>query len=263
MRKVQILYVVIVLFATVTLNAQEYYVAFSTGLNIRKTPSLQAEILGKIPYATKVKTDIYKKDTVKVMVDGMTGYWTPVNYQGKNGYVLDAYLISIPPPKAGTKTMGDYLLQLSPKFGNKMEFKSNTTAKSISESGYVLTKQLYKNGIEWNGYTSWEYHSNTYFFPISQGIKVSDMFLIIRQINEFQHIFSEKDAFPTENKKIKKKPKYSTTEEDFDIKVEVESFGGTEKIIMKLHVDYIDGSNNTLEIFLLDGQMVVSESSGV
>ncbi len=260
MMRICILLLLLTLTITSTLFAQDFYVAFSTGLNIRKTASLQAEVLGKIPYGTKVKTDIYKRDTTKITVDGMTGFWTPVTYQGKKGYVLDCYLISIQPPKAGTKTMAEYMSQLSPTFGNKMVFKDYASKTLVPEGSYALTKQLYKNGMEWNSYTGWEYHSNTYFFPNS--VTLQSMFLIIRQIKSFQHIFSEKDEFPTENKKIKKKV-LSGTEEEFDIKVDIETFGGVDKFVKKITVDYADGSFNTLTIFLLDGQLVVSESSGV
>jgi uncharacterized protein YgiM (DUF1202 family) len=91
---------------SVAQSSLQQYVAFSTGLNMRKSASLKAEVLGKIPYGTKLSIEVFKKDTVPVAVEGMTGYWTPITYQGKKGYILDCYLVSIVPPKKGNRKNG-------------------------------------------------------------------------------------------------------------------------------------------------------------
>jgi len=72
--------------------------AFS-GLRLRESPGTASKILTTIPFASKVTlmqdaiearqnwADDYQFDT-----DSIAGYWVRILYQGKTGYVFDAYL---------------------------------------------------------------------------------------------------------------------------------------------------------------------------
>ncbi len=235
-----------------------FYVAYSTGINIRKTPSLNADLLGKIPYATKLSINVSKQDTTPVFVEGMTGYWVPVTFQNKKGYVLNCYLTTIMPPKKGTKKMEDYLLQLSPKFGAPLVYKTKTPI-SFYESGYEIKKQFYKNGNEMHENRGYESFGQTYFFIEMSSLQ--EIFLIMRQIEEFNHFFSEKDEFPNKTKTFTKKSDISG-ETEFVYTVDKTTWGKTDWI-KKITLEFQEGASYQLEIFYLDGHVVVSYGGGV
>lgn len=233
------------------------YIAYSTGVNIRKTPNLGAELLGKIPYGTKITIDDAKTDTAAIIVEGMTGYWTPVSFQNKKGYILNCYITNIVPPKKGTKTMSDYLLQLSPKFGAALVYKSQEKA-SFAENGYTITKQFYKNGNEQHTISGYESFGNTYFFIGLQTLQ--EAFLVMRQIEEFHTFFSEQDAFPTETKVVQKKVPHNLEPLELSYKVYKET---SFNFIKRIELSFQEGSFNELELFYLDGQIVISYGGGV
>jgi hypothetical protein len=234
------------------------YVAYSTGINIRKAASLNADLLGKIPYATKLSIDVSKKDTMPVFVEGMTGYWVPVSFQNKKGYILDCYLTNSTPPKKGTKTMADYMLQLSPKFGSPLLYKSPQPI-GFYESGYEIKKQFYKNGNEMHESKGYESFGNTYFFVQMESLQ--EAFLVMRQIEEFNLFFSEKDEFPNQTKIVTKKSDISNTVE-LTYTIDKTSWGKIDWI-KKITLEYQEGASYELEIFYLDGHIVVSYGGGV
>ncbi len=239
-------------------KSNDMYVAFSTGLNMRKTASLKAELLGKIPYGTKLKIDTDQKDTTLVVVEGMRGYWTPVTYQNKKGYVLNCYLISIAPPKKGTATMVDYLKQITQPFGSTLTYK-NGTQNNIYENGFEIKKQLFKNGFSWHQYSAYEYYANSYFI---HSITVQEAFLIIRQIKEFENAFTEKDEFPTASKKFTKKN--NGNDAAYDLKVDAENIGGNEKWVKSISLGFEEGAYSNCVIQSLEtGEVCISFSSGV
>jgi Bacterial SH3 domain len=254
------LFSTVVLLVTIFSFAKERpaYVAYSTGVNIRKTASLNADLLGKIPYATKLSIDLSKKDSTPVFVEGMTGYWVPVSFQNKKGYVLDCYLTNIVPPKKGTKTMEEYISQLSPKFGAPLLYKSPEPI-GFYENGYEIKKQFYKNGNEIHEIKGYESFGSTYFFVQMESLQ--EAFLVMRQIEEFQLFFSEKDEFPNQTKTITKKSDISNTVE-LKFTIDKTSWGKIDWI-KKIVLEYQEGASYELEIFYLDGHIVISYGGGV
>jgi hypothetical protein len=258
MKTVIILFILCIHALKIIAQSTDCYVAYSTGINMRKTPSLKAELIGKIPYSTLLKIEDKKIDTVPVIVEGMTGYWVEVNYQNKKGYVLNCYLIHVVPPKKGTKKMSDYLLQLSPKFGSSLVYKKGNV-NIMTEDGYEVKKQLYKNANEWHQYLAYESNSDSYF--VNGLSNLQEAFLILRQIEEFQLLFSEKDEFPNKSKNYTKKSDISNTI-DFVVVVEKSNdySGG---YIKKIIVQYQEGASYEFEMFMLDGAIVISYGGGV
>jgi hypothetical protein len=234
------------------------YVAYSTGINMRKSASLKAELVGKIPYSTLLRVEVSNTDTATVIVEGMIGHWTPVIYQNKKGYVLDCYLTSIVPPKKGTATMFDYFKQLTVPFGTPLKIKSGSQMH-ITENGYEIKKQLYKNGISWHQYRSYEYAADSYFIP---GVSIQEAFLIIRHIKEFDRAYTEKDEFPTLSKKYTKK--VGDYESAYDVKVDAENWNSTTKYVKSISLSFEEGAYSNLFITILDtGEACITYSSGV
>ncbi|MEN9548409.1 MAG: hypothetical protein RIR12_1000 [Bacteroidota bacterium] len=251
----RILFLLFFISTSVVLNAQisdVMYVAAKTGLSMREKPEAGAKVMEKIPYGAKVNIINAEEMWLPIVTEGMNGYWRRVKFNNQTGYVVDAYLFNVPPPKlAVVKEMKQYLAQLSQPFGAKLVVKSGSTSQ-LNEGGWELRKQLYKNGAEWHEALGYEYGSNTYFIP---GFTVQQGFLLLRLIPAFNHIIGEKDEFTSVSKKIKK------GEIEYDIKVE--KLTEDASWINKITISYEEGAYYTLEIYQTDFQLVVHFNSGL
>jgi Bacterial SH3 domain len=244
------LFVGAVVFYSMHVAAQEteLYVAAKTGLNIREKPDVNAKVLDKIPYATKITLKDTGEEAKKINTEGLTGYWKKVTYNNKTGYIIDSYLFPFAPPKATVKTMKEYLDQLSAPFGAKLVVKSGD-----EETGSETHKQLYKNGGEWHEFHGYEYGSATYFIP---GFTVQQGFLLVRMIAEFNEAIGEKDEFPVKDKTYKKENR------EYSIKIEKETITDV-PWIKKISLEFESGVIYNFEMYQIDNQLVVFYGSGV
>jgi hypothetical protein len=231
------------------------YVAAKTGLSIREKPEAGAKVLDKIPYGTKITVLEYGEEKKSITTEGMLGYWQKVKYNNKTGYIIDSYLFPWAPPKLATvKEFKHYLAQVTVPFGGKLLIKSGTM-NNIEESGWQLTKQLYKNGAEWHETRGYEYGSDVYFLP---GFSLQQGFVLLRLIPEFKELFGEKDEFPVESKTFKK------GDVEYQITVDKLSWDdGAYTWVQKIRVEFSPEVSYSLEMFVLDNQLVISYSSGV
>ena len=249
------------LVVSLTASAQQFdvpmYVAAKTGLSIREKPDANAKVLDKIPYGTKIfliDEDGAWKDFI---AEGLTGYWRKVKFNAKTGYIVDSYLFPWPPPKLATvKDMKQYLVQVAGLFGQKVVTRSGTM-KQLTESGWELSKQFYKNGAEYQEFLAYEYGSTHYFLP---GFTLQQGFLLCRLIPEFKEIFGEKDEFPTASKKFKK----GEIEYDIELRKTVDEpeYSGP-NTIEKIRIGYEDGASYQFEMYIIENQLVISFSAGV
>jgi hypothetical protein len=232
---------------------ETFYVAHKAGLSIREKPDVKAKVLDKIPYAAKITISYSETDTVSITTDGMTGYFRKVTYNGKTGYIINCYLFQIPPPKATVKTMKEYLAQLSPKFGAELVVKSGGMG-NITENGYEQKKQLYKNGGEYHQFWAWEYNSDVAMVP---NMTVQQAYLLLRLIPEFKDVVTEKEEFPTTDRKYKKG--------DTEYRVKVFTEGNTPSAywVQKIKIEYEPGGFAYLEIYILENEAVIHWGSGV
>ncbi len=251
MKKIFFLFFIL---CSTTVFAQEnvFYVAAKTGLNIRETPAIAAKVLGKIPYAAKISLTEASEESKRVDVEGFIGYWKKVTYNDKTGYIIDTYLLPYPPPKADTKTMKEYLSQISIVFGDSLVI-NNGSMNNVEEGGSQLIKQLYKNGGEWHEFLGYEYNSMTYLVP---GLTMQQAFLLIRLLPEFADYIGDKDEFITANKKVKKKGR------EYEYKVEKEIFVNI-PWIEKIRIDFEDGAIYRFELYQIDNQIVIFYGAGV
>lgn len=246
-------------FVSCTLHSQNdpLYVAAKTGLSIREKPDPASKVLDKIPYGTKLNLIDEDGGSTTIITEQLTGYWRKVKYHNKTGYIVDSYLFPWPPPKLATvKEMKQYLAQVSVPFGQKLVIRS-AAAPQIPESGWQLSKQLYKNGAEHHNFLAYEYASDTYFLP---GFSLQQGFLLLRLIPEFKDVFGEKDEFPTASKTITKNGRA------YDIKlfktVDEPEYGGP-YTIEKIRISYEDGVSYEFEMYLQENQLVVVWSGGL
>jgi hypothetical protein len=256
----RIIIAICIIVCTLPATAQLYdvfYTCAKSGLPLRELPSRTAKLIEKIPYGTKV-TPIYSEtDTMPLQpeqVEGMRGYWKKVRYNNKTGYIVDTYLLPWPPPKATTKEMKQYFSQVTSAFGNKLNISSGNM-NNISEGGWRLTKQLYKNGAEWHQHQGYEYHADTYILP---GFNLQQGFILLRLLPEFKDVFAADAAFPTENQT--RKLEYG----DYKITVERESqWFDNNPPLRRIVVQFEQGAYYSFEIFTLEGQLVISFGGGV
>ncbi len=233
------------------------YVAAKSGLSIRENPDAGAKVLDKIPYGTKVSLIDEDGGWKEIITEGLTGYWRKVKFNNKTGYIVDSYLFPWPPPKLTTvKDMKQYLAQATTLFGQKLVIRSGKTAE-MTESGWELKKQLYKNGAEHHEFNGYEYGSDTYFLP---GFGLQQGFLLCRLIPEFKEVFGEKDEFPTISKKFKK------GEREYDIevrkRVEEAEYAGPFSI-EKIRIGFEEGAYYEFEMYMLENQLVISFGAGL
>ncbi len=251
MKKVIILLTVIFSTTLIIAQTKTVYNAYKPGLSMRDKPGTQATVLTKIAYGEKLTLVNHFYDTTVVGNEGMTGYWTQVEYKGQKGYVVGIYLLDIAPPKATVKTMQEYFLQLSAVAGPAV---TTTTGKADEEMHSSYKKQLYKNGCEYHEAQFYESGYNTYFIP---GLTLQQGFILTRLIPEFKEVFGAADAYPSASKKIKLT---QPGEGEKEIKVLKDESGNW---INKITVGYEQGAVYEFEMFELHGQLVIVFGGGV
>lgn len=244
----------LLVFLSVNSFAQySYYTAAKQGLSIREKPDASSKVLEKIGYGQKITILADTSTAVSINTEGFIGYWWKIKYNNKIGYVVSTYLLPAPPPKAGTKSIKEYFAQVSQVAGSKVVVKKGSF-NNIEESGYQLTKQLYKNGMEWYETQGYEYGGETYMLP---DFTIEQCFLLLRLIPQYLYLIGEKDVFPEKNYKSNKNNTEKTVE------VEREDWGGQPGPVKRIKMTFAEGAFTTFEIFILDGQAVISWSAGV
>jgi hypothetical protein len=231
------------------------YVAARTGLSIRENPDAAAKVLDKIPYGTKITLIRQDEELKSIVTEGIRGYWQKVKYNNKTGYIVDSYLFPWPPPKLATvKEMKNYFAQVTVPFGGKLVVKTGNM-NNIEENGSEISKQLYKNGAELHSYLGYESASNAYFLP---GFSMEQGFLLARLIPEFKDVFGEKDEFPAENKTFKK------GDVEYTITVNKQVWEGQiYPYVEKIHIEFSPDVSWSFDMFMVDGELVISFGGGV
>jgi hypothetical protein len=250
----QKIFTIVFIVFTLTANAQTiYYAAAKTGISLRELPNSNAKLVDKIPYGEKLVTVSVDSFPPSVIVtEGFKGYWWKVEYNNKQGYVSSSYLLPVPPPKTGIKTLKDYFAQVSPTLGDKLVIKKSDPAlNEMGESS--LTKQFFTNGMEWHETQGYEYGAEVYMLP---GFSVEQSFFLLRIINQYPDLIGEKDAFPV--KKISTK----NAEGEKIIDIERED-SDSRSPVKKIKITSTKGVVTEFEIFILDEQAVIFYRSGV
>ena len=229
-----------------------YYAAIRSGLNMREQPNANAKVLEKIPYGAKLTALADTSKGISINTEGFDGWWWKVQYNNKTGYIVNTYVLPVAPPKATVHTWKAYMAQVSAPAGSVITIKRNDEA--AEGVGSTLKKQMYKNGMEWHETNGYEYGSEVAIIP---DITVEQAFIILRLLNQYPNMLSEKDPMPTKNATIKK--------ESGDKTYKIEKDMWTEKVgVMKrVVITSTEGAVTELEIYLLNEQVVINYSSGV
>jgi hypothetical protein len=230
-----------------------YYAAAKAGLTMREQPGVNAKPLEKIPYGTKLLTVPDNDPRVAITSEGFNGFWRKIRYNGKTGYIVSSYALPYAPPKAGIKTMKDYFAQVSSASGSPLLVKRSDP--DLAEAGESsLTKQYYKNGMEWHKVEGYEFGSATYMIP---DMSIEQAFLLVKLVGEYAAVVAEKDNFPAKNGKVNVDGGDKVTE------VEKEKTEGKPGAVSKIRIILAQGAITEFQIFMLDTQVVIFWSSGV
>ncbi len=229
------------------------YTASKAGLSMREKPGINAAVIAKIPYGTKVTIEINHDEVpVEISTEGMDGIWVKTTYNGKTGYIVSSYLLPVPPPKTGTRTLKEYFQQLAAPAGAPVVIKNGTDV-NIGNDYYVVKKQIFKNGFEYHESNFYEADNTTYFLPeftFQQG------FILLRLFPEFAKVFAANDVFPTKDKIMKR------GDDDFIIEVKrVKS--DVVNTIEGIHITFTDGVYYDFEMFQIGNQLVISFGGGI
>lgn len=252
MKKI-IVTLVISFFYSFSFSQFTYYAAAKAGLSMREQPNTSAKVLEKIAYGEKLITVADEGVQVAISTEGFNGFWWKVKYNNKTGYIVNSYVLPMPVPTAGTKTVSDYFAQVSTKAGSPLIIKRSDPV--LNETGeFTLTKQLYKNGMEWHSAQGYEFGSNLYMLP---DFTLEQCFLLVRLLGQYPDLINEKEAFPTKNSGTKIDGGAKT------IEVQREKYDGKPGPVQKIKIIQEQGAITEFEIFMLDTQAVIFWSSGV
>lgn len=252
MKKI-IVTLVIILFYSSAFSQFTYYAAAKAGLSMREQPNTSAKVLEKIAYGEKLITVADEGAQIAISTEGFNGFWWKVKYNNKTGYIVNSYVLPMPPPKATVKKLSDYFAQVSSKAAAPLVIKKSDAA--MAEMGELsLTKQLYKNGMEWHSTQGYEYGSDLYLLP---DFTIEQCFLLVRLIGQYPDVVAEKDPFPTKNTTIKNEIG------DKSIEVERDKYEGKPGPVKKIKIGAAQGAVTEFEIFMLDTQAVIFWISGV
>lgn len=252
MKKI-IVTLVIILFYSSAFSQFTYYAAAKAGLSMREQPNTNAKVIEKIAYGEKLITVAEEGAAIGISTEGFNGYWWKVKYNNKTGYIVNSYVLPMPPPKATVKKLSDYFAQVSSKAAAPLVIKKSDAA--MAEMGELsLTKQLYKNGMEWHSTQGYEYGSDLYLLP---DFTIEQCFLLVRLIGQYPDVVAEKDPFPTKNTTIKNEIG------DKSIEVERDKYEGKPGPVKKIKIGAAQGAVTEFEIFMLDTQAVIFWTSGV
>ena len=231
--------VVAMFFCSSAFSRFVYYAAAKAGLSMREQPNTSAKVLEKIAYGEKLVSVADTDPVVSIATEGFTGYWWKVKYNNKTGYIVNSYVLPMPPPKAGAKTIPDYFVQVSTKAGSPLMIKKSEAA--LNEMGEsTLTKQLYKNGMEWHEEKGYENGSSLYLLP---DFTIEQCFLLVRLLGQYTDLINDKDPFPVKNASTKIDGGTKT------IEVQREKNDGRPGPVQKIKIIVEQGAITEFEIF--------------
>jgi len=243
------------LFVSIAACAQwpgDFYVAVKGGLALREKQDAGSKLLATIPFGTKIKVS-YTDESTPITLEGMTGSWARTSYGGKTGYVVNIYLLPWAVPSVASKTLKQYLAQVSPAAGAAVNVKQGNP--NLFEAGVsTMKKQIFRNGSEYHEEGFYESNNDSYFLP---GFTMEQGFLLLRLIPEFRPVFDITEPFPAETRK------YNRNGKEYALTVEKESLSDTYTIVTRIKVEYEEGAFYTFEMFQLGGQLVISFGGGV
>jgi hypothetical protein len=175
------------LFNQVSIGQPIAYISAKSGISLRDKPSTGAAVISKLAYGEQIS--ITEQDTTSIITEGFAGNWLKVAAGKNSGYIVSAYTLPFPPPKAGITSFGSYFKQISTISGT-----SKTGSKAADEYETSFTKTLYTSGAELWQMQAVDDMATTVVLP---QCSLQQAFQLIRLIGEFGPIIKADTEFPT------------------------------------------------------------------
>lgn len=190
MKKILMLLIFFCNNAGATFN-QTMYVALRGGLNVYENPSDTSNIINHLAYGEAVVIRLMQ-DSV-VYINGFKTRWVTINNgKGANGYIVEAYLLPIPPPSENAPDFKQYADQLSDAVAPSTIYEEiNDLEQNLKD-----VKTLYKNGVVVTEHNNYEYLSESIIIP---GITMQQAFIIAQNLGHVNEFLPLNGRFPKEN----------------------------------------------------------------
>lgn len=85
------------LFSNNPVEPQNHQVIAFSGLKLRAEPNTSGKVLKIIPFGQSV--EMLETEIKRQSIEWLSGHWVKVRFEGKTGYVFDAFLTELPIPK--------------------------------------------------------------------------------------------------------------------------------------------------------------------
>lgn len=161
-------------------NGDTLHVLALSGLRLRDQPGPNADVVATLPYGAAVVAQEAQNHEHSATVDKLGGHWAKVAWQGKTGYVFDAYLSAFPAPSARDTTLSEYCDHHFKKTGKSVEIK---TGEEESMNNVDVQYYRYRDFViecRNNGY--YESFSETLVFDPAWRISQEELFLLTKAI---------------------------------------------------------------------------------
>jgi hypothetical protein len=242
---------VVFLFLSLTLigiGQTTAYISAKNGLSLRDKPSTNGAVITKLAYGEKIT--ITGQDSTQIAVEGFSGNWLKVTSSKNSGYIVSAYTLPFPPPKAGTTSFESYFKQISTVSG-----LSKTGKNPADEYATSVVKTLFTNGAELWQMQAVDDMATTVVLP---ECSLQQAFQLIRLVGEFGPIIKADTEFPTIDYDRQSSIGAAS------IRLSSKKDDNTGKMIVdKIHIERTEGAVETLEIFILNGNAIVNYTAGV
>jgi len=120
-------------------------IAFS-GLKMHSNPSMNSKVLKVIPFGESI--EVQERQQINQTVEWLDGEWLKINYEGRIGYVLDAFLTSLPIP-VNDYELSQHDADISFPLMSWVEHNYNIVSKSdtIENHNHYKIVQHFEDGI--------------------------------------------------------------------------------------------------------------------
>lgn len=189
-------------------------IAFS-GLKMRSNPSMDSKVIKIIPFGESV--EIQERQQLNHTVEWLEGEWIKVNYEGRTGYVLDAFLTSLPIP-VNDYELSQHDADITYPLLSWVEHNYNIVSKSdtIENHNHYKIVQHFEDGIHMSRKESYHAFQVTVEIP---GIRLGDAYNLTRSLlltKLERELFEEQSLFISNSQSIVDKIKI-----DLDAPIEI------------------------------------------
>ena len=153
------------------------FIYASSGLNMRKTPSIEGEKLTKVPYGAAVEVLEDKSAPVTMTYEGLKGKWLYVKYGADKGYVFEGFMGRLSVPQPGM----EFTEYFKKNFAPLKKTVTNNFQPAGEDDGYELDVTFfYDKGIVIRKYAYFEGGDDTVTIP---DMTVQEAFVFLKVFN--------------------------------------------------------------------------------